>query len=370
MKPDHPAPYFLQELQEQSTTVRASLLATTNAREALAERARSVNRIMLVGSGDSFFLGHAAVPAFEQLAGVPAETVEAYDFVSNRTTLLDVGTLVIGISASGKALYTLEAIERAERAGALTAAVVNNPGSPLTSKAGIALVTNVGLSFSFPTKTTTAALAALVGLAAEIGRVSRPPGLRAYHEHMHELNETNPSAIAACLNKQGVGDAARLLHQRRQLIFVGSGAARAAALIGAAKVCETCHHLALAINAEEYLHLLGFGVEPRDTVVVLALGPNTHREQQVAEYALRQGAQVLVARAAGDNVQWPATVVQLDLPIDSLAPWSRALVAMVLMHRLAGELSVLEHANPDRPEHVDLDYVLRLLYTTPLQGWL
>lgn len=89
---------------------------------------------MLVGSGDSFFLGHAAITAFEQLAGMPAETIEAYDFVINRAALLDAGTLVIGVSASGKALYTLQAIERALQAGAPTAGAANNPTEMGTSR--------------------------------------------------------------------------------------------------------------------------------------------------------------------------------------------------------------------------------------------
>ena len=248
--------------------------------------------------------------------------------------------------------------------------MVNNPGSPLANKAGVALVTQVGLSYTFPTKTTTAALAALLGLAAEMGAVLGRIDQASYQGHMHELGVLVPATIEASLDQPGFEQAARLLQSRRQLVVVGSGATRAAALVGAAKICETCHLPALAINAEEYLHLIGFVIEPRDTVVVLAPGPITHREQQAAEYALRQGAQVIVAHTSGDGAAWPAEAARLALPMAELAPWCRALVAMALTHKLASELSALIGSNPDRPEHVDLEYVLKLLYTTPLQGWL
>jgi glucosamine 6-phosphate synthetase-like amidotransferase/phosphosugar isomerase protein len=235
----------------------------------------------------------------------------------------------------------------------------------------MALITAAGTSYTFPTKTTTAALVVLVGLAAEMGVASMRVGADTYGKITHELTALVPGAIEQYLQRaDDVVAAAPLLRDRRQLIFVGSGACRAAALIGAAKICETCRRPALAINAEEYLHLIGFAVDRRDTVIVLAPGPVTDREHQVAEYALHQGAHVIVVAGAQDATVWPAAGVRLNLPIDGLASWSRALVTMALMHRLAGQLSVLIGSNPDRPEDVDLAYVLKLLYTTPLQGWL
>lgn len=43
----------------------------------------------MVGSGDSFFLGHAAIPAFEYLAGVPAEAVVAHPSTQDAVALAD-----------------------------------------------------------------------------------------------------------------------------------------------------------------------------------------------------------------------------------------------------------------------------------------
>ena len=97
---------------------RESLAGSESARRSLAERAPEVNRVLMVASGDSFFLGYAAIPAFEQLAGIPAEAVEAYDLVTARASVVDRRSLVIGVSASGKALRTVQALEMAARADA------------------------------------------------------------------------------------------------------------------------------------------------------------------------------------------------------------------------------------------------------------
>ncbi|MFM1879193.1 MAG: hypothetical protein RLZZ241_2059 [Bacteroidota bacterium] len=54
---------------------------------------------------------------------------------------------VVGIAASGTTPYVLGGIKKAREAGILTAGVTNNPGSPLTEVAEIAIAVNVGPEF-------------------------------------------------------------------------------------------------------------------------------------------------------------------------------------------------------------------------------
>jgi hypothetical protein len=90
------------------------------------------------------------------------------------------------------------------------------------------------MSYTFPTKTTTTALAVLAGLA------------------------TNDDAAAAAATKLAEG---------RLPIFVGSGAHRTGALMGTAKTQELCNQPAMAVNAEDYLHLTGFAAGPEHVVI-------------------------------------------------------------------------------------------------------
>ncbi|MBA3450406.1 MAG: SIS domain-containing protein, partial [Chloroflexia bacterium] len=138
--------------------------------------------------------------------------------------------------------------------------------------------------------------------------------------------------------------------------------------VGAAKFHETSHRQALAVNAEEYLHLVGFAVGATDAVIVVAPSGAAERERQVAEYAARQGA--LVVSLVHDELadDWRDGRV-VPLPTKGLAIWSGALVAMTALHVLAERFSQVLGTNPDRPDTVDLDYALGLLYTAPLEGW-
>jgi N-acetylmuramic acid 6-phosphate etherase len=51
---------------------------------------------------------------------------------------------VVGLSASGSAEYVIAALDAARRAGALTVAITNNPGTPLADLAVIAIVLQTG----------------------------------------------------------------------------------------------------------------------------------------------------------------------------------------------------------------------------------
>lgn len=66
---------------------------------------------------------------------------------------------------------------------------------------------------------------------------------------------------------------------------------------------------------------------------------------------------------------WPEDSLRLFAPIGGLAPWSGALVAMVPLQMLGSDLAEARGINPDRPEHVDTDYVQGLLCSSTLPGW-
>lgn len=356
---------FERELFQQPHAVHDSLEATAASRGELAKHAGAIERVLLVGCGDPFYIGHAAVPAFEALANIPAETIEAYDFVTSRAELVGPGTMVIGTSASGKSIYTLTALKLAASNGALPISVSNDPASPIAGAGEYALVTDAGPTRTFPTKTTTSALAVILALAADMGQARGHIDPDRHRSYLSELTHAVPDAISACLTDRPTIAAFADAGLGRHVVFVGNGPLRAAALLGAAKIRETCHEPASACNAEEYLHLFGFSVGRNDAVVLVALNGD-ERAMQAAQYAARYAGSLLVVANGGAN--WPGTAL-LRLPVDGIGPSATALVASVPLQLLALELSRLKGSNPDRPEGVDLEFVLDLLYTSPLAGW-
>lgn len=360
---------FERELFEQPRAICDSIDGSAEARAEIGSRAQGIKRVVMVGSGDPFYLGHASVPAWEEFSGSPAETVEAYDFVISRARVIGPETLVIATSASGKSIHTLNAVDAARSAGAITVSVTNDGASPVAAAAEYRLITQAGPTGTFPTKTTTSALATILALAADHGLVLDRLSVDRHRSYLAELREAAPNAIQATLDDQSrMTDVATTVVGSRHLIFVGSGPTRASSLLGAAKVRETSHEHAHACNAEEYLHLVGFAVGADSAVVIIATAPQDNRAHQVAVYASRYAGSVVVF-AAEPAERWAEGCSVVPLTGSGVHPTVAALCAIVPVQLLALELSRLRATNADRPPDVDLQFVLDLLYTSRLHGW-
>ena len=355
---------------EQATAIENCLSQLEGPIEAIAQRTRGVRSVQIVGSGDCFFIGPAAAEAFSKMAGVPAAGHEAYDYFLTRPRA-DEHTLVILFSSSGKSLYVLKSAEVAKAAGAVTLGVANHPKTPLTDETELSLVTEAtGISYSFPSKTTTSALAMMYGIAIALGRANGFLNGAEAERLSRELGEDVPAAIRRLYDTEHpkIAAAAQQFLESRCYLFVGSGPSRATAMVGAAKLTETSRRHVTASNAEEYLHLHGFGVKSPDAVIVAASNITDHRERQVVQYAAAQCARVLVVGRI-DCSGYEDKVVHVAEFLGELSPLAAVIPSMVAMHLFASELARLSYVDPDAPHDVDLKKVIGMLYQGPVAGW-
>ncbi len=154
---------------DQEAAAQRALQATAHELAALAEavaaRLAAGGRLFYAGAGTSGRLGlldavecgptfgvgeEALVPL---LAGGPAALLHAVEGAEDDTQAaidalashkLGPGDAVLGIAASGRTPFTLAAIRYANERGALSAALVNNSGTPMASAARIAIVIESG----------------------------------------------------------------------------------------------------------------------------------------------------------------------------------------------------------------------------------
>lgn len=358
--------HFPRELREVPAGLRRVVQEQRPAvRAAAAELARA-NRLIWVGSGDCYFVGHALVAAFESLAHLPAAALEALDAVS-APPRLTADTAVVGFSSSGKSVYAVEALKSAARAGAATVAVVNEEESALAEAADIVLGTRAGRSFTFPTKTTSTALALGVGLAAELGRQRSVLTDAQVDEIWTQIGVDAPDAIEAAQpdTSAEAAAAASVLDQARRIVVVGSGTARTTAMIGAAKFIEASGSAASAHNAEEYLHLVGFGTRPKDAVVLIDDG--LERTRLVAQYTTKHDVPTVIVTDAGPTVV-ESGAHYVHVP-SGLGSWARLLADVSVMHALGSAVAEHRGTDPDNRDEVDLAYVINLLYTGAVDGW-
>ncbi len=361
--------YFPNEMLEQANAIENLMKELKDQLAAVAKKASGVKRVYIVGSGDCYFIAYAAAYAFRKYAGIDAAGFEAYDFYLMRPKV-DEESMVVIFSSSGKSLYVLKSLEYVNSCHGIAVGVTNHADSPLGVGCSIPLVTTAtGVSKSFPTKTSTSGLTLMYALAAQMGKVMQPETAETCDALLDELETKVPAIIRRIYDEEypKIKANAQKFLEARIYAFAGSGPARSASMIGAAKVIETSQCRSMTTNAEEYLHMNGFAIKSPDAVIVIGNNISDHREQQVVEYAHNQCARVLVI---GDVAcEECETVVHVAPFIGELGECSAVLPSMVVLHLFACELSRLSFKDPDAPHDVDLKHVIDLLYTGPVAGW-
>jgi len=136
--------------------------------DALAERFEKGGRLFYIGAGTSGRLGILDASEIPPTFGMPHERVigliaggdsairKAVEFAEDdvKQAWLDLkkhdiseNDVVVGIAASGTTPYVIGGLQNAKTHGLLTAAITNNPGSPLATVADIPIEVNVGPEF-------------------------------------------------------------------------------------------------------------------------------------------------------------------------------------------------------------------------------
>ena len=360
--------HFPNEMMEQADAIENCMKVLKDRIRDIAEKAKDMERVYIVGSGDCYFIGFAAAQAFREYCHIEATGYEAYDF-SLMQPVIDDKTMVILFSSSGKSVYVINSLEFVNKKNAFVVGVTNHEDSPLGQGCTMPLVTvATGVSKSFPTKTSTSGLALMYALAAELGIVKGTEEEKC-RELLAELETALPDAIRRIYSeeKQKIDANAYKFLEARTYAFAGSGPARTASMIGAAKMIETCSAHPCASNSEEFLHLIGYSIKSPDVVVVIGNNISDHREKQVIEACREQFARAFVI--GNVDIEESDSVVHVAPFIKDLTPYSAVIASMVVTHIFAAAISKLEWHDPDSPHDVDMQKSVKRLYTGPVSGW-
>jgi glucosamine--fructose-6-phosphate aminotransferase (isomerizing) len=303
--------------------IRQAVLAYTEAvRRTLPEAVcRQVERLFVIGCGDSHHAALGAELAFEQLAGLPTEALTSLQFARYAVDALQdpARTLVIGISVSGEVARTLEGLLLARRAGALTLAFTAAPESRLGQAAGELVDTSVpalqdpaAAGLPVPGVRSYAAnqialLLAAVQLGRMRGRIDEGEAAR-LHGELAGLAEAARQTVEA--SDPAARQAAEDWQDAGEFVFLGGGPGLAAALFSAAKVLEASGDPALGQDLEEWAHLQYFArAAATPTFLITAGERDRSRAAEVALAARTIGRRLAVtAPASADEVLEQAQV--------------------------------------------------------------
>jgi N-acetylmuramic acid 6-phosphate etherase len=244
---------------EAAAAVRAALPAIAAAVDDAVLALQRGGRIVYAGAGTSGRIGvqdGAELPptfdwspdrvVFAMAGGMGALTRSAEDAEDSEAAGADVianagigpNDVVIGLAASGTTPFTIGALRAAGAAGAVTIAVVNNPGAPLLQVARHRILADTGsevVAGSTRMKAGTAQKIVLnlfsTAVMVRMGRVYR--GLMVDMRARNAKLRRRAAGIVAEIARCGESEAARYLDQAggdlKPAILLGLGATRAAA---------------------------------------------------------------------------------------------------------------------------------------------
>jgi glucosamine--fructose-6-phosphate aminotransferase (isomerizing) len=273
----------------------------------------SVKRVVITGCGDSYMAGVAAELAFEQLAGISTEPMNAMQAGRYGSPFFEQmfprNPLVLGISASGMVARTREALALARSQGALTVAITGNPESPLAGAAE--LVYNSKLPDFAPApgvRSYRGSLLALYLLAIRLAEVSGRMTQDEAGAVRQQLKGTADAIEATILAIQGrVRALAEAVADQTQFVFTADGPNYATAMFGAAKVIEAAGRHAIGQDTEEWAHLQYFvNVDTATPTFIISPGGRGHgRAAELVEPMKRIGRTVVAVVPEGDQAIAP-----------------------------------------------------------------
>jgi glutamine---fructose-6-phosphate transaminase (isomerizing) len=283
---------------------------------------RRIDRVYLVGAGDSYAVMIAGRLALQSALGVPVEAAQSLEFAYYQPSVITGRTLVIALSSSGETTRTVEAALVAQHAGALTLALTNTAGSTLDTESEQSLrieATRVG----WPTQSSTAALALILRLAALAG--GRGTGvLDTVPDLMARVIDECDGPIAAIAAREVAS---------RMFLFAGGGPSLGAAMVGAAKVKECTPDHALAIQVEEYHHYNS--QKAGEPLCILApAGRSVPRAADTAREAIRFGGRLYVAATEGETA-FDGGFLALPRVPEALSPMLTFLPAQLIGYHAA-----------------------------------
>lgn len=305
-------------------------------------KGRTINKIFILGCGDSWFTGLGVRLAFERLLGVTTEPMQALDFALYYHSAVSEETLAIGISSGGNTIAVMEALHQAKIRGALTIGISNSPGSPITKEFDYSI--NIDATRKgWPTQASTAAMAVLIQFAIFLAVEQHLVG----DEELVELQSMLDDLPEIVLHFLQLADGpmrslANELYDCRFLFFSGGGPNYASAAFGAAKIKELCPIHAQAIPLEEFHHYRS--LKPGDPLILIASDKSSHeRALDTAQVGTYDGGKVFALLPEGEQEIKSAATWSLELP--SVHPLLIPIVYSVPLHLFAYHLSMAKFEN-------------------------
>jgi glutamine---fructose-6-phosphate transaminase (isomerizing) len=315
---------------------------------------RSIDKIIVIACGTSFYAGMVAKYAIEHWTRVPCEVELASEF-RYRDPIVGPTTLVVTISQSGETADTLMAIRHAREQKARVLAICNTNGSTIPRESDAVIYTHAGPEIGVAsTKGFLTQLVACYLLGLYLAQVRATLFRDEIATVLAEL-ESLPAAIGRLLaGMDPVLALARDLVGERSVLFLGRHVGYPVALEGALKLKELAYMHAEGFAAGELKH--GPIALIEDGLPIFVIMPPRGRDHlhekvlsNIAEVRAR-GARTIVLAEEGDTeiVQHADVLITLPRTSTLLQP----LLATIPLQVFACELATVRGHDVDQPRNL------------------
>lgn len=229
-------------------------------------------RVFLMGAGDSF-----AVADFGRWALLSAG-LNAYSISPTEIGYIpmDSDCIVIGVTASGRSLSTLDAIQTAKVQGAHIIVLTDNPRGRAAQETSTVWTTSAGVnSYNVsPASPTTTAMAYLLKVTS--GLISQQQ--RDLQHDVSRLSEVGREMLKWA-EEEGIAISERLSPQA-PLYMISDGPNYAAAQIGMMKFNEFSILKGIAALREEFCHHHNLSIGEQEQAILISPSPTTTSDEQ------------------------------------------------------------------------------------------
>lgn len=324
-------PRVLENCMEQNRNTIKAIVKTLEEKK--------IKHVIIAARGTS---DHAAVYAkyiIEIKLGIPVTLAAPSVFTLYQRTLSTEGSLVIGISQSGKAADVLEVVKSAKAMGTPTISVTNDEESPLAKEAQFHLYCASGLEKSVAaTKTFTSQLYLLAQLVAHW---SNDEGFK------KELEQV-PSLIAKTIESAGqIKSRVERYRFMNECFVLARGINYAIALETALKIQETTYVRAKAYATSDFHHGPFAMIDDHMPVIIIApKGPSLKDIKEMIAKLRAAGADLLIVSNDQETLAMGDYSIEIPgIESDFITPFLNVVAGQVF----ACNLALLRGLNPDKP---------------------
>jgi glucosamine--fructose-6-phosphate aminotransferase (isomerizing) len=315
---------------------------------------RSIDKIIVIACGTSFYAGLVAKYAVEHWTRVPCEVELASEF-RYRDPIVGPTTLVVTISQSGETADTLMAIRHAREQKARVLAICNTNGSTIPRESDAVIYTHAGPEIGVAsTKGFLTQLVACYLLGLYLAQVRGTKFSDEISRVIDEL-EAMPAALTRLLGGMDPLLAlARDLVSERSVLFLGRHVGYPVALEGALKLKELAYMHAEGFAAGELKH--GPIALIEDGLPVFVIMPPRGRDllrekvlSNIAEIRARGARTIVLAEEDDAEIGQHADVL---IPLPKVSTLLQPLLATIPLQVFACELATLRGHDVDQPRNL------------------